>query len=74
MSQSTPVELREWAEDILARPEFGEPGEPWPERVFRWLGDRFNSLFDGLGASGWVIWRQEPPWYARGESTSIWSW
>lgn len=57
VSESTPVELRERAEDILARPEFGEPGESWPERVFRWVGDRFDSLFEGLGAGemGWLM-------------------
>jgi len=52
--QNDPGRVREMADDILARPEYREPGKSIFERVRDWIGERLADLLEniGFGSSG----------------------
>lgn len=60
-SGSSPEELRQTADDVMARQEFQRPEPTLLERVQEWVGERLGELFEGLtggGAGsliGWII-------------------
>jgi hypothetical protein len=57
----SPEEVRQTADEVLARQEFQRPEPTVLERIRDWIGDRLSSLFDRLtggGAGsvvGWVV-------------------
>jgi hypothetical protein len=58
--QHDPEDVRELADEILSRPEYGESGESLFERVDRWIQDLLEDVLGSVGYSGavpsWVGW------------------
>ena len=53
----TPEEIRDLADEILARSEFDQPEPGLLERIGTWIGDRIQGVLDFLtgGPIGWVL-------------------